>query len=101
MKFTVKPLMAKWAKFGNPQEYKFSKEDKVTVHRKKFLGMVITCKRNGKTVFSIPLCNELQNKPIDNIKGIEAQAFIKCDYDSVPVLEGDENIFIARITKIY
>ena len=96
-----KPLVMKWAKFGDPQKYTFSKEDKVFVHKKKFLGMVITCKRKGKTVFSIPLCNDLQGTSIGNIKGVEAQAYINCDCDNAPVLEGDETLFITRITKIY
>jgi hypothetical protein len=96
-----KPLVMKWAKFGDPQKYTFSKEDKVFVHKKKFLGMVITCKRKGKTVFSIPLCNDLQGASLDNIKGVEAQAYINCDCGNAPVLEGDETLFITRITKIY
>lgn len=95
-----KPLTARWLKLGEEQTYPLEGCHKVSFS-KDDLHDIITVKNTcfDKTVFSMVLAADVF--PIDKklIKGIVVQPYIKCDYDSIPVVEDGKVVIIGRVVR--
>lgn len=97
-----KPMVARWLKLGEPQIYVIEPSDDITFKKGEWGQYILTCTDScfHKVKFSIPLANDVEpHWETEKLGSIRAQAFIKCDYDGVPVIEDGRAIVIARVVS--
>lgn len=95
-----KPMVAKWLPFGQHEVFNIDeKTDTVSYYADKY-GEGLTVWRNEKPLFSMYLDNNMPKPNAEDIRGIIACRYIKCDVDEVPIVEDNKCSIITRIVEL-
>ena len=94
--------VTKWVKLGDEQHYLVKPSDDISFRKSELGTYGIVCRDTcfNKYKFSIPLAADVHPYwETNEIQEIVGQAYIKCDMDGTPIVEGGKNIITARVIR--